>query len=68
MKYKRSRLLQLSVVTLILTGALAGLTSGADEPMTPLQVAYAGSMGSMMDGGIRPAIAIASSRSLASIR
>jgi ABC-type molybdate transport system substrate-binding protein len=25
--------------------------------MTPLQVAYAGSMGSMMDGGIRPAIA-----------
>jgi molybdate/tungstate transport system substrate-binding protein len=31
--------------------------AGAFEWLTPLQVAYAGSMGSMMDGGIRPAVA-----------
>jgi molybdate/tungstate transport system substrate-binding protein len=29
----------------------------SEEPLTPLQVAYAGSMGSMMDGAMRPAIA-----------
>jgi len=29
----------------------------AADPLTPLQVAYAGSMGSMMDGGVKPAIA-----------
>src|SRR6266436_2484120 len=27
------------------------------EALTPLEIAYAGSMGSMMDGGVRPAIA-----------
>jgi molybdate/tungstate transport system substrate-binding protein len=30
---------------------------GGAEALTPLGVAYAGSMGSMMDGGVRPAIA-----------
>jgi molybdate/tungstate transport system substrate-binding protein len=30
---------------------------GGAEALTPLQVVYAGSMGSMMDGGVRPAIA-----------
>lgn len=29
----------------------------AADALTPLQVAYAGSMGSMMDGGVKPAIA-----------
>jgi molybdate/tungstate transport system substrate-binding protein len=29
----------------------------SEQTLTPLQVAYAGSMGSMMDGGMRPAIA-----------
>ena len=29
----------------------------AADPLTPLQVAYAGSMGSMMDAGVKPAIA-----------
>jgi len=40
-------------------GAFAALIagSGVTESTTPLQVAYAGSMGSLMDGGIRPAIA-----------
>ncbi len=59
MKYKRGRLLQLAILTLGLTGAFAALIAGssATESMTPLQVAYAGSMGSMMDGGVRPAIA-----------
>jgi molybdate/tungstate transport system substrate-binding protein len=56
-KYERRRLLQLAILTLTLSGAFAGLVTGAGESMTPLQVAYAGSMGSMMDGGIRPAIA-----------
>jgi molybdate/tungstate transport system substrate-binding protein len=56
-KYERRRLLQLAILTLTLSGAFAGLVAGAGESMTPLQVACAGSMGSMMDGGIRPAIA-----------
>jgi molybdate/tungstate transport system substrate-binding protein len=40
-------------------GAFAALIagSGVTESTTPLQVAYAGSMGSFMDGGISPAIA-----------
>jgi molybdate/tungstate transport system substrate-binding protein len=40
-------------------GAFAALIagSGVTESTTPLQVAYAGSMGSLMDGGVRPAIA-----------
>lgn len=42
-----------------LSGAFAALTAGAGgaESLTPLQVAYAGSMGSMMDGAVGPAIA-----------
>jgi len=44
---------------LSVAGAFAALMAGAGatKSTTPLQVAYAGSMGSMMDGGIRPAIA-----------
>src|SRR5271170_4606707 len=59
MKYKSGRLLQLGILTLILTGAFAGLMADASgaKSTTTLQVAYAGSMGSMMDGGVRPAIA-----------
>src|ERR1700722_3672640 len=57
MKYSRRRFLQAGILTL--TGAftvfIAGV--GATKSLTPLQVAYAGSMGSMMDGGVRPAIA-----------
>lgn len=43
----------------VVTGALAALIAGVGtaESLTPLQVAFAGSMGSMMDGGVRPAIA-----------
>src|ERR1700730_161537 len=54
MKYNR-RLLGIVTVA----GAFAALMAGAGvtKSMTQLQVAYAGSMGSMMDGGIRPAIA-----------
>jgi molybdate/tungstate transport system substrate-binding protein len=57
MKYDRRRLLHLGSLTLagVLVGIIAG--AGATQSMTPLQVAYAGSMGSMMDGGVRPAIA-----------
>ncbi len=57
MKYSRARLLPLGI--LALAGVCAGLLAraGATKSLTPLQVAYAGSMGSMMDGGIRPAIA-----------
>ena len=56
MKNRRLRL-QIGLVTVI--GAFAALIagSGVTESTTPLQVAYAGSMGSLMDGGIRPAIA-----------
>src|ERR1700719_3362945 len=56
MKYDRKRFL-LGSLTLagVLVGIMAG--AGATQSMTPLQVAYAGSMGSMMDGGVRPAIA-----------
>jgi molybdate/tungstate transport system substrate-binding protein len=57
MKYIHRRFLQAGILTV--TGAftmfIAGV--GATKSLTPLQVAYAGSMGSMMDGGIRPAIA-----------
>jgi molybdate/tungstate transport system substrate-binding protein len=42
----------------LLIYALAGTSSAhASDPLTPLQVAYAASMGSMMDGGVKPAIA-----------
>src|ERR1700720_3551555 len=57
MKLNRRLLLQIGVA--IVGGAFVALGAGgaATEALTPLQVAYAGSMGSMMDGGIRPAIA-----------
>lgn len=57
MKNCRRRLLQAGILTM--AGAFAVLMAGAGvaKSMTPLQVAYAGSMGSMMDGGVRPAIA-----------
>jgi molybdate/tungstate transport system substrate-binding protein len=59
MKYIRGRVLHSAILTLVLTGAFAGLmaVAGGAKSTTPLQVAYAGSMGSMMDGGVRPAIA-----------
>jgi molybdate/tungstate transport system substrate-binding protein len=48
----------IDVAALVLTLACcAVLSAEAGGAMTPLQVAYAGSMGSMMDGGVRPAIA-----------
>jgi molybdate/tungstate transport system substrate-binding protein len=51
------RLLRL-VAGLLLISASVGARSGqAADGLTPLQVAYAGSMGSMMDGGVKPAIA-----------
>ncbi len=57
MKSKRSLLFRIGIATI--AGAFAALIgrSGAAESMTPLEVAYAGSMGSMMDGAVRPAIA-----------
>lgn len=57
MKSIRKRLLQFGLLAAagVLTGLIAG--AGATESKTPLQVAYAGSMGSLMDGGVRPAIA-----------
>jgi molybdate/tungstate transport system substrate-binding protein len=59
MKCKRGRFFHLGTLTLALTAAFAGLmaVAGGAKSTTPLQVAYAGSMGSMMDGGVRPAIA-----------
>lgn len=57
MKYNGRLLPQMSIV--IVAGAFAALmaVAGATESTTLLEVAYAGSMGSMMDGGVRPAIA-----------
>jgi molybdate/tungstate transport system substrate-binding protein len=57
MKCDRRTLLHMGLVTV--AGAFAVLIagSGATESTMPLEVAYAGSMGSMMDGGVRPAIA-----------
>src|SRR6266436_6933355 len=57
MHYMRGLVPQIAIVVAIV--ALAALIAGvgATESTTPLQVAYAGSMGSMMDGGVRPAIA-----------
>ena len=57
MRCSRRARLQIGLVTVV--GAFAALIagSGVTESTTPLQVAYAGSMGSLMDGGVRPAIA-----------
>ena len=57
MKSKRRLLFRIGIAAI--AGAFAALIgrSGAAESMTPLEVAYAGSMGSMMDGAVRPAIA-----------
>jgi molybdate/tungstate transport system substrate-binding protein len=41
-----------AAAVLLLAASIAGA-----ESLTPLEVAYAGSIGSMMDGGVRPAIA-----------
>ena len=40
-------------------GSALAIANGAfaADALTPLQVAYAGSMGSMMDGGVKPAVA-----------
>ncbi len=57
MKYDRRRLLQVGILTVAGAFAVLMAGAGATESTTPLQVAYAGSMGSMMDGGVRPAIA-----------
>jgi molybdate/tungstate transport system substrate-binding protein len=46
------------VVALVAILTFAGSRPAqSDQPLTPLQVAYAGSMGSMMDAAIRPAVA-----------
>ena len=46
------------VVALAVILALMGARAArSDQKLTPLQVAYAGSMGSVMDAGVRPAIA-----------
>ncbi len=50
------RFLALPLILLAVSARGAGVAC-AGEALTPLQVAYAGSMGSMMDGGIKPAIA-----------
>jgi molybdate/tungstate transport system substrate-binding protein len=60
MHYVR-RLVPQTAIT-VMTVALGALVAGVGvtdtiQSTTPLQVAYAGSMGSMMDGGVRPAIA-----------
>jgi molybdate/tungstate transport system substrate-binding protein len=57
MRCSRRARLQIGLVTVV--GAFAALIagSGVTESTTPLQVAYAGSMGSLMDGGVRTAIA-----------
>jgi molybdate/tungstate transport system substrate-binding protein len=48
----------LKVVVLALMIALLSVrTARSDQKLTALQVAYAGSMGSVMDGAVRPAIA-----------
>jgi len=56
---KNNRLLRFFAAPLLLLAVTlrsAGVAR-ASEALTPVQVAYAGSMGSMMDGGIKPAIA-----------
>ncbi|HKV54237.1 MAG TPA: extracellular solute-binding protein [Candidatus Binataceae bacterium] len=45
----------ITAVFLVLTAA--AVTVDAAESLTPLQVAYAGSMGSLMDGAVKPAVA-----------
>src|SRR6185437_5044878 len=57
MKSERRLLLRIGIAVLAGTFAVLIGRSGAAGPMTPLEVAYAGSMGSMMDGAVRPAIA-----------
>src|SRR6266851_2240827 len=54
--FPRPRLVEVVALaaTLVLVGARP---AGAAQSLTPLQVAYAGSMGSMMDGAVRPALA-----------
>src|SRR5580700_5976476 len=60
MRYIRRLVPQTAIA--VVTAALAALIAGVGvtdtiQSTTPLQVAYAGSMGSMIDGGVRPAIA-----------
>lgn len=57
MKNVRRQYLQLSILALILAFIGVASNAGVAESLMPLQVAYAGSMGSMMDGGVKPAIA-----------
>ena len=52
-KLRRESVAAIAAAALLLLMARIG---GADS-LTPLEVAYAGSMGSMMDGGVRPAVA-----------
>src|SRR5260370_23548530 len=53
------RYLYLQQYMLALALVLASIVHGAAlaDSLAPLQVAYAGSMGSMMDGAVRPAVA-----------
>jgi hypothetical protein len=46
-----------SVAFIIFVIFVALSSARAADALTPLQVAYAGSMGSMMDGGVKPAVA-----------
>jgi len=59
MPIKSNRRLSVVIVFAAAAGALLALIAGdgGAQALTPLQVAYAGSMGSMMDGAVRPAIA-----------
>ncbi|MGH7915927.1 MAG: extracellular solute-binding protein [Candidatus Binataceae bacterium] len=45
------------VFLIIVAAALCATTTARAQTVTPLSVAYAGSMGALMDGGIKPAIA-----------
>jgi molybdate/tungstate transport system substrate-binding protein len=46
-----------NVTVVILVHFIGAGSAGIGNALTPLQVAYAGSMASMMDGGARPAVA-----------
>ena len=47
----------LQIILALLLICLTSSTVLAQKTLVPLQVAYAGSMGSLMDGGIKPAVA-----------
>lgn len=56
-RFSQKRFLSLGLGFMLSCGFFEATVANAADALTPLQVAYAGSMGSMMDGAVKPAVA-----------